>query len=188
MVKEMKPSRERDIFEVLMKVHGINWSSEQEFLERLNQMLNKKQVLELGCYTGELHPHFQKYGAEIEGIDNDIDAVREANSLGRTVHLGDIDDPDGAIGMIRGRLADNPGIYDLIFSHDLFTPSAIVLPKTIRNSVEVPTGYLKSGGYLVHMVTLSKGLHDYNGPAGKLLEKLGRIQAPNKLAIAWRKR
>jgi len=149
-----------------------------------------KNILELGCYTGNLFPLFQKQGAFIEGIDIDNNAISKAQKLGRLVHYGDIDDPDGAIGPIKGSLSENPEYYDLIFSHDVWTPSAVSMSKTIKNLIEVPVIYLKPKGYLIHMADITKGLHKYDGLLEKkgILENLGTIKSLNKEVAAWRKK
>lgn len=156
--------------------------------EVLKEAFGKKQFLELGCANGKLFPFFEGYGAFIEGMDLNWAAVEEAKKLGRRVHWGDIDDPDGAIGQIKGRLDEDSEQYDAIFSCNVWTPSAITMEETIKNFVEIPMKYTKPGSFLIHYS--NKGLHEH---VGNFIEKgiitsLKEYNLGNgEVAKVWRK-
>lgn len=176
-MKIRKAKIDDEVIEILKKISGID-------------SFKDKSILELGCYTGELFPHFQKQGAFIEGIDYGLNAVNKGKNLGRLIHFGNIDDTDGAIGLIKGRIEENEEVYDMIFSHDVWTPFATALPITIKNLIEVPVIYLKPQGYLIHVANATKGLHKYQGELvkNKILQFLGEFKYKTQEAIAWRKR
>jgi len=136
---------------VILDTMRKEWSTRKELEVVLRWGLLQKNILELGCATGEFFPFFEEYGASIEGMDKNPSSVAEARKLGRRVQVGNV---DCQFFSDTSWLANGQEKYDVIFSHNVWRTAtwglSINRTNTIRNFVENPVAYLKPNGLFIH--------------------------------------